>query len=238
MRRQVTKIDNEEGFVLVTGLMILLVLTLLGLSATTNTSIELQIAGNDRLHKQTLYQAEGGAIMGTEILEQNFNCTTGFARTGGNPWADLEGTIRAFERATARTLPPSAPDNDIAFWQNFDIPAIYDPNDPLHYVGRTQEADVAYNFSGVANVDPNNDGDPSDAPPETGYLYIAGETMMLPGGALQMAAGYEGKGKGAAGGGVAKIMDIFSQYRGALNSESIIQFGWRHLVGSEGDCIY
>lgn len=241
MRRHVTQIDNEEGFVLITGLMILLVLTLLGLAATTNTTIELQIAGNDRLHKQTLYQAEGGAIMGTEILEQNFNCTTGFAPTGGNPWADLVGTtIRAFEREAIRTtiaLPHPSPDNAIAFWRNADIPAIVDLNDPLFYVGRTWEADVAYNFNG-GNLDPNNDGDPSDAPPDTGYLYITGATTMLPGGSLQMAAGYEGKGKGAGSGGVAKIMGIYSQFSGALNSESIILVGWRHLVGSEGDCIY
>jgi hypothetical protein len=240
----VTHIDNEEGFVLITGLMILLILTMLGLSATTNTSIELQIAGNDRLHKDTLYEAEAGAIMGTEILEQNFNCTTGFRDNPGSAgsvrWSDLENTIRAYERKTDRS-DPGSDDNTIAFWRNMDIPAIVDPNDPLFYVGDIAQADVAYpitNPDGTAHLDPNNDGIPTDDLPETGYLYIAGQTQMLPGGALQMAAGYEGKGKGAGGGGVAKIMDIYSHFRGALNSEAIIQFGWRHLVGSEGDCIY
>ena len=236
MRRHVTTINNEEGFVLVTGLMILLILTLLGLAATTNTNIELQIAGNDRLHKQTLYQAEGGAITGTEVLEQNFNCTTGFTdnpgSAGGVNWVNVEGTIRAFERKTDRGNAASD-DNTIAFWRNVDLNAI--ENSAGFYVGDITEADVAYP---IANLDPDGDGDPGDDLPETGYLYIAGQTAMLPGGALQMAAGYEGKGKGAGAGGVAKIMDIYSQYRGALNSESIILFGWRHLVGSEGDCIY
>lgn len=238
-----TTINNEEGFVLVTGLMILLILTLLGLSATTNTTIELQIAGNDRLHKQTLYQAEGGAITGTELLEQNFNCTTGFTKfpgsAGGVNWVNVEGTIRAFERRTDRdtTLPGEM--NSIAFWRNVDLNPVDFPNS--FYIGNPDQADAAYpiaNPDGTAHLDPNNDGSLADNPPDTGYLYIAGETAMLPGGALQMAAGYEGKGKGAGGGGVAKIMDIYSQYRGALNSESIILMGWRHLIGSEGDCIY
>lgn len=237
MRNTMPLINNEEGFVLVTGLMILLILTLLGLSATTNTTIEMQIAGNDRLYKETHYQAEAGAIMGTEVLEQNFNCTTGFkdnpGSAGGVNWTTLEGTIRAFERWDDREV--QSQKNAIAFWRNVDIPAIADPNDPLFYVGTRNEADVAFP---AANLDPNGDGDLSDDLPETGYLYIAGQTQMLPGGALQMAAGYEGKGKGGASGGVAKIMDIYSQFRGALNSEAIIQMGWRHLVGSEGDCIY
>ena len=241
MHKQPAPLRSEEGFVLVTGLLILMILTLLGLAATTNTTIELQIAGNDRLHKQTLYEAEAGAILGTEVLEQNFNCAIGFAPTGGNPWADLEGTIRAFERNTDRD-PSEPPDsNSIAFWRNVDLNGLEKDDWPASggfYIGDTAEADVAYNYNGVANVDPDNDGDPSDAPPDTGYLYIAGETQMLPGGALQMAAGYEGKGKGAGGGGVAKIMDIYSHYRGALDSESIILFGWRHLTGTEGNCVY
>ncbi|MHB8791510.1 MAG: PilX N-terminal domain-containing pilus assembly protein [Desulfobulbaceae bacterium] len=232
-----TTIHNEEGFVLITGLMILLVLTLLGLSATTNTTIELQIAGNDRVHKQTLYEAEAGAIMGAEILEQNFNCPTGFKENPGSVgtlnWVDLEGTLRAFERRTDRNPDNSGEENSIAFWLNEEIDAIDNPEGV--YIGDPNQADVAYP---IANLDPNGDGNPADDREQTGYIYIAGQTVMLPGGALQMAAGYEGKGKGAGGGGVAKITDIYSHFRGALNSESIIQFGWRHLIGMEGDCIY
>lgn len=73
---------------------------------------------------------------------------------------------------------------------------------------------------------------------DIGFLYFGGHTKVLPGGALQMAAGYEGKGKAAAQGGVAKIYDIYSQYLGTKNSESIIVAGWRHLIGSEGSPKY
>ena len=228
MRRQVTHINNEKGFVLITGLLILMILTLLGLAATTNTSIELQIAGNDRLQKETLYQAEAGAITGTEVLENNFNCVTGFTLNPGSAgttkWSNMNATIRAFERKADRG-DAGSPDNSIAFWRNIDLNPVKNPSG--YYIGIPAQADASYP---IANLDPDGDGDPSDDLPETGYLYIAGETQMLPGGALQMAAGYEGKGKGAGAGGVAKIMDIYSQFSGALDSESIILFGWRHLV--------
>jgi len=83
-------------------------------------------------------------------------------------------------------------------------------------------------------------------PSNSNFLYYGGETNVLPGGALEMAAGYEGKGKSAAQGGVAKLYDIYSQStlhpslktKGYEGAESIILLGWRHLVGTEGSCPY
>lgn len=228
---------NEDGFVLVTGLMILLVLTLLGLAATTNTTIELQIAGNDRLHKQTFYAAEAGAIFGSELLEQNLNCETGFSSTGtlGTPatrYRDIGGVdgVRVWERDNDFHENDPGPNtinlNKLSFSENWNR------NGDVYEATR---ADVAYPR---ANLDPT--GDPAKDQPETGYLYLDGYAEMLPGGNLIFAAGYEGPGKGAGGGGVAKIFDIYSRFRGELNSESIILFGWRHVImaGGTGPCKY
>jgi Tfp pilus assembly protein PilX len=52
------KINNENGFVLVASLLILLLLVVIGTSAVTNSTIEIQIAGNERTHKQAFYAAE------------------------------------------------------------------------------------------------------------------------------------------------------------------------------------
>ena len=238
MRIRVNILKNEEGFVLVTGLMILLVLTMLGIAATKNTSIELQIAGNDRLHKEVFYQAEAGAVFGSEILEQNFNCGTGFSSNSPvaapKQYADILGYVRAWEQNDISGNP-----NGLAFWRN-PQPREWDTSTSswteFRDIYLSSDADVSYPRD---RVDPNNDGDISDAlPDDIGSIYMGGFTEMLPGGALQMAAGYEGKGKGSAGGGVAKIIDIYSRFRGALNSESIILYGWRHLIGSEGGCVY
>ena len=61
--------QQDEGFVLVTALLIMLILTIIGIATTTNTSIELQIAGNDKVFKKTFYEAEAGAILGEHPQE-------------------------------------------------------------------------------------------------------------------------------------------------------------------------
>ncbi len=54
-------LDNEEGFALIASMMFLVVLTVIGIAATTTTSIEVSIAGNERVYKQIFYMAEGAA---------------------------------------------------------------------------------------------------------------------------------------------------------------------------------
>ena len=51
---------NEKGAVLVTGLLILLVLTILSMAAMMSTAVELKIARNDRSSKRVFYLAEAG----------------------------------------------------------------------------------------------------------------------------------------------------------------------------------
>lgn len=213
---------NEDGFVLVTSLLILLILLIIGVAATTNTSIELQIAGNEKVHKETFYGAESSVELGVEVLEQNLYCTTGFASTGtddgGVSVADLEGVVRVYERNA----------NDLIIYQN-SPPANADIRD-------ITKMDVSFFFP----INPALNLDDLDAAgtEQVSYLYIGGTTEMGPGGSLQQAAGYEGKGKSAAGGGVLKLYEVTALNRGRVNSESIIQIGWRFPVGWIGDCNY
>ncbi len=65
------RIDNERGSVLVIALIMLVLLTVIGISASTNSSIELRISGNDKFHKMAFYAADGGTEAGCELLEQN-----------------------------------------------------------------------------------------------------------------------------------------------------------------------
>ena len=50
-----TLLKNEDGIAMVIALMLLVLLTLLGMAATTTSVFEIQIAGNDRDYKQNLY---------------------------------------------------------------------------------------------------------------------------------------------------------------------------------------
>ena len=69
IKRKMRPLGNEDGSVLVVALLMMVFLSLLGLSSTTTSSIELQIAGNDRSYKQNLYRAEAAAMEAVQRLE-------------------------------------------------------------------------------------------------------------------------------------------------------------------------
>ena len=77
---------------------------------------------------------------------------------------------------------------------------------------------------------------PSPAPRTN--LSIYGATQMSTGSAIQMSAGYEGKGKGVGAGGAYLVYRVYSQHKGRANSQAEIMSQWRHLVGQEGACIF
>ena len=66
-------IENEEGFVLALSMMVLVVLTLLGISANRTSVTELQIARNDNIAKILFYQAEAAAHEAGQRLENENN---------------------------------------------------------------------------------------------------------------------------------------------------------------------
>jgi len=70
-------LKNEDGFVLVIALIMMGLLILLGVSASTTTEIEMQIAGNERSHGIAFYAAEaaGAYVAGTPDLYGADNIT-------------------------------------------------------------------------------------------------------------------------------------------------------------------
>jgi len=76
---------------------------------------------------------------------------------------------------------------------------------------------------------------PDDTQPHTNIVY-GGSTGFGTGSALQIAAGYEGKGKSIAGGGAIMVFEQSVQHRGNFNSEACVQTQWRHVIGEEGIC--
>ncbi len=63
-------LNNEEGSVLILALIMLVLLTLLGISATTTSMIETRIAGNERVYKRNFYAAEAAVMQGAQNMEQ------------------------------------------------------------------------------------------------------------------------------------------------------------------------
>ncbi len=55
-------LKNENGSVMVIGLVMLMLLTLIGISVTTTSTIEIRIAGNEKEYKRSFYLAEAAAL--------------------------------------------------------------------------------------------------------------------------------------------------------------------------------
>jgi hypothetical protein len=62
-------LGNEDGSVLVIALVMLALLTIMGISATTTSNIEIQIARNIEYYTQNLYMAEAAAMEAAQELE-------------------------------------------------------------------------------------------------------------------------------------------------------------------------
>src|SRR5512143_2238652 len=58
--KQIFKVPDEKGAVLITGLLLILVLTILSMAAMMSTATELKIAANDRTSKRVFYVSEAG----------------------------------------------------------------------------------------------------------------------------------------------------------------------------------
>lgn len=69
---------NDRGSAILTSMLILVALSVLGIASLNTSSLEIKIAGNERIHKETFFEAEGGTEVGREVLEQNIACL-GFA---------------------------------------------------------------------------------------------------------------------------------------------------------------
>ncbi len=200
-------IKTEDGYVLVGSLLILLLLVIIGIAATSSTTLELQVAGNDRVRKETFYQADGGTQLATRLLEESLGTPGGFNALDGNNVLDdpvspndtiliVDADLSNNENTARNELSVLDTVRDIAFF-----PSDYNPADP--------------------NVVPHTN------------IIMDGVTTTAAGSGLQMLSGYEGMGKGTAGGGGQMLYTIYSQHTGRSQSEAVVRVDWRHIIGLE-----
>jgi hypothetical protein len=86
--------QNEQGFVLVLALFMLVVCTIIGIAAMNTSITEIDIAGNEKVHKETSYQAEAGyAAPVAALYEKNAYGTWAdnekFADLGSNEYVEM-----------------------------------------------------------------------------------------------------------------------------------------------------
>ena len=85
------RLNEEKGFVLMTALLILIILTLVGLGAILNSSVEMNISRNERLGKEAFYAADAGGAVVPRII--NYYMTAQPASIAVLP-ADLQAIAR------------------------------------------------------------------------------------------------------------------------------------------------
>jgi len=94
-------INNEGGFVLITSLLMLVILTIIGISATNTTTTEVQIAGNDKFAKKEFYNLESTLSVGAawtkenrSMLQPRFPTNTGTFPDDNNNGIDDRSEVR------------------------------------------------------------------------------------------------------------------------------------------------
>lgn len=83
--KNIDVVTNEEGSVLIIAMMILVLLTLIGMSISNTSKIEIEIAGNERFHKRTFYAAEAGIGHAIATLQDQFATNNMAQLAAGQP---------------------------------------------------------------------------------------------------------------------------------------------------------
>ena len=96
MRRRALLSRNEEGIVLVLCLVTLVILTLIGVSMTTTSRLEVEISGNDKTYKQAFYAAEVSLTAGETVV--NSLLSRADLNDGITPGRYVKGTQPAWDQ--------------------------------------------------------------------------------------------------------------------------------------------
>ncbi|MDF1578267.1 MAG: PilX N-terminal domain-containing pilus assembly protein [Desulfobulbales bacterium] len=183
--------DNQRGIALISALLLLLVVSLMAVGVSMDTSMDIRIAGYQKFKTRSFGFAESGMLAATDILEDNIDAA-GWDASGG----------------------------DLGY-----------PNLSDLYSGSIMVKQSHGNFY----MDEN-----SGCPPEQ-VLEMRGDieadvvvqrlvAKQARGGAIQMAAGYAGLGKGAAGGGTHRLYNLEAAGRDAAETRTDLAVHFRHVT--------
>ena len=68
MKVSFRQLRDEEGSVILVALLVLMILTLIGISATNTSQVEIQIAGNQKFHDIAFYHADSGIYSTPKLI--------------------------------------------------------------------------------------------------------------------------------------------------------------------------
>lgn len=105
MKKAIKRLDNESGSaVLITTILTLVIITVIGLGAMNNTTMELTIASNDQQYKMAFYNADSGIYSVPKLVSRIVNESQFVPIGPGSGTAEgLEYDFRGRTAAVAQT---------------------------------------------------------------------------------------------------------------------------------------
>ena len=207
---------TQRGYILVTSLIFMLVLTLIAITAMDMTTMDMRMSNNSVLKARSLESSEGLRNIGGELLDAHAYNRGWPVSIGGSVQNDVFNT----------TIPNGLTIADV---DN----KLYDGNDTSTdgtnpesiFTPGTLVTDMTYQHDANGDSDYIDDED-TDA--NMSVYKVA--TVTIPGSGTCQVCGYEGTGKSAAAGGVMIFFDLRSSGASAGSANTVTVAEYRHVV--------
>ncbi len=216
MKRILARLEHSSGAALILAITVLIVLTVIGVAALNISSLQVKMVHNVRLFNMAFYRADGALQVSVPVLEEavaqrgfvqepyNYKGTTDVKVKDADFYREKDvGEVGAYINQSV-----SLPDGD----EDSEDDNNGDRSDDLVQVTATNpDIQISGTVEGVVDVD--NLGTSADK----GFSIL-------------MSMGYEGLGKGVAGGGASRFYEINTRGEGPLGSQSRIKGVYRHKI--------
>ena len=201
---------NDRGIALILAITTLVVLTIVGVAALTNTSVELKVASSEKVFNIALYNADAGNSVAAEVLEEAISLR---GLTAGS-YKDSSGKVTVV---------------DGGFW---DEPMVQTGSGKTWIVWPTDYYDDQTGSSAYNQTEHNHDEDSASKDLNMNMALITGggtsaradgdvdylQFDVQSGGSILSSMGYEGVGKGVAGGGAKRVYGFAVRGDGPANT--------------------
>jgi len=209
VRRQVA---SDRGVALILAIVTLIVLTVIGIAALTSTNVELKVAAGEKAYNIALYNADASSSVTAEVLEEAIalrGLSTGSYKDSSSRIVVGDGSFwdePMIKQGSAKTWMSWPRD----YYNDQTAAKAYDQGEHNHDEDSGSvdlRIDIPIQSGGAARTSANMDVD---------YLQLE----QLAGGSSLMAMGYEGVGKGMAGGGAKRVYGFANRGDGPVATGS------------------
>ena len=199
---------------LVVCLMIMVVMALIATGVTTNSTVEIKISGNQRNKEVSFNNADVGTGITPEIIEQNLEDTSW--DSGDTSWVEADAAYLFLS-----TDNHGDGTNDLQILVNEDAPGS----------GKIAFAALSNTLTGAVTIKSKIGplGNALTTWETITSVDISKTGSLAAGNAMQMAAGYEGLGKGAGGGGYHAYYLCNSTGSAGNNTSTANELFYRHV---------